>query len=85
MSYPIKDFKERAEKLVALEMFEKRMEIIIRRVLKKLKTKSRKNKIGGIAAKKKNKNKKLLQWLRSILNWTRKDKDIKKEKNKVKK
>ena len=44
MSNPIKDFKERAEKLVALEMSERRMQIIIRRVLKKLKTKSRANK-----------------------------------------
>ena len=44
MSNPIKDFKERAEKLVALEMSERRMQIIIRRVLKKLKTKPRANK-----------------------------------------
>ena len=73
MSNPIKDFKERAEKLVALEMSERRMQIIIRRVLKKLKTKSRANK-----------NKKVLQWLRSILNWTRKDKDIKKKEQRKK-
>ena len=68
MSYPIKDFKKRAEKLVALEMSERKMQIIITRVLQKLKTKSRTNK-----------NQKVLQWLRSILNWTRKDKYIKKK------
>ena len=68
MSYPIKDFKKRAEKLVALEMSERKMQIIITRVLQKLKTKSRTNK-----------NKKVLQWLRSILDWTRKDKYIKKK------
>ena len=44
MSYPIKDFKKRAEKLVALEMSERKMQIIITRVLQKLKTKSRTNK-----------------------------------------
>ena len=68
MSYQIKDFKERAEKLVALEMSERKRQIIIRRVLQKLKTKSRTNK-----------NKEVLQWLRSILNLTRKDKYIKKK------
>ena len=50
MSDPIKNSKKRAKQLIGLEMSEKRI----------------KNRDGSIAAKRKNKNKKTMEWFRWI-------------------